>query len=232
MVNANFTTSSARVNARIELTDIRQSTYDRIVSFITDAVNRERNAEGRPSIEPVRVMSEGSLPKKTVQTKKLIDSIKEQLSGIEDLYLSYVTDSNKAKYDLIYMRTEEFMEAFPEYKGMSMIGVGRKLSSMIKLYEDEVGPMKELLVKFSTGKSSGYARTYPIPVRKTTYGSLIQKARLDNQLNIKDFSNLIGYDVGVIKMWENDMATPSTEAIESIKKLVDSHAFDALEKTA
>lgn len=227
-----------RVNIKFTLNDISEEACEKIVEFIQNIVDEENKA-----IPSINVLDELIIAKKEDEEKKTVSRnlplsynlVKvekngrkkkdERIEEILDLYMDYM--ARPKNYDLVKMTTHEFIEKNPMYEGCSPVAIGRKLSKMAKEYSSVIPGPEEVVGKTSGGSPSKYMSFF-VPVRKVTYGSLIKKCRELNDLSIRDFSDLIGYDVGLIKSWEDDMNTPSNEAISNIEHVCGDHVFDAL----
>lgn len=225
-----------RVNIKFTLNDISEEACEKIVEFIQNIVDEENKEipsisildeinvwhteEKAKSMPIISSMHESHENKKNNKKKK-----DERIEEILDLYMDYM--ARPKNYDLVKMTTHEFVEKNPMYEGCSPVAIGRKLSKMAKEYSSVI-PGPEEVVGKTSGGSPSKCMSFSVPVRKVTYGSLIKKCRELNDLSIRDFSDLIGYDVGLIKSWEDDMNTPSNEAISNIEHVCGDHVFDAL----
>jgi hypothetical protein len=227
-----------RINIQFTLNDISEETCNKIVEFIQKVVDEENRAT--PSIN---VLDELIIARKEEEEKKTVSHdiplsynlVKVEKSGrkkkderideILDLYMDY--KSQPKNYDLVKMTTHEFIENNPVYEGCSPIAVGKKLTKIAHDYADII-PEPEVTIGKTPGGSPSKLMVYRVPVRKTTYGSLIKKCREQNGLSVRDFSDLTGYDIGLVKSWEDDMKTPSNEAIANIEQICGGHVFDAM----
>lgn len=224
-----------RVNVEFALNDISEESYGKIVEFIGRVIDDENKAIpvleeikaentretskllSRPLLYHLEKVESGS---KTNRKKK-----DERVEEILDLYMDYMAQPKN--YDLLGMTTHEFIESNPVYLGCSHIAVGKKLAKIAHDYPDSIPEPTKKYEKTKSG-SPNMVKVFYVPVRKVTFGSLIKKCREQNGLSVRDFSELTGYDIGLIKSWEDDMNTPSHEAISNIEYVCGEHVFDAL----
>ncbi len=124
------------------------------------------------------------------------------------------------------MSVREYVGANPWIAPVNPRSIGKKLAHMQQVHSAVVpcGSEKKYFGRTEDGHFI-QGRTYFIPVRRTTLGSLIRSAREGEHLSTDELSGLIGYDKTVIRNWENDSAVPSSEAIAILKKTFGNDVF-------
>ena len=204
-----------RFSGMITLNDISESAYQDILDYI-----KKRIASGDAQPE-----KQEAVQKKTGKPKEYANMQNDsRLRRIDSLYLDFT--KNPGLYDLVEMSVREYVDANPWIAPVNPRSIGKKLAHMQQVHSAVVpcGSEKKYFGRTEDGHFI-QGRTYFIPVRKTTLGSLIRAAREGEHLSTDELSGLIGYDKTVIRNWENDSAVPSSEAIAILRKTFGNDVF-------
>ena len=207
-----------RFSGTITLNDISESAYQDIFNYIK---LRIANTASQPE-------KQEAVQKKTGKPKEYANMQNDsRLRRIDSLYLDFT--KNPVLYDLVEMSVREYVDANPWIAPVNPRSIGKKLAHMQQVHSVVVpcGRKKKYFGLDENGTPI-QGRTYFVPVRRTTLGSLIRAAREEEHLSTDELSGLIGYDKTVIRNWENDSAVPSSEAVAILKKTFGNDVFKAV----
>lgn len=217
-----------RFSGTITLDDISESAYQDILNYIK---LRIASGDAQPTKQEAILKTTGTAEKKNAKPGKLKDYANMQndsrLRKIDSLYLDFA--KNPGLYDLVEMSVREYVSANPWIASVNPRSIGKKLAHMQQVHSAVVpcGSEKKYFGRTEDGHFI-QGRTYFVPVRRATLGSLIRSAREEEHLSTDELSGLIGYDKTVIRNWENDSAVPSSEAMAILKKTFGNDIFKTI----
>ena len=213
-MEAKFEKTNETFDVKIILTAVTKDVYNDIMDYVEKRIRRswEDGTWGGP-IAVERESTEGTEPAadicegtETLEPKKQKKPTDERLSKITDLFRQY--KEHPERFVLKTMSSEEFLETNPEYEGISIKSLSKKL--------------QHLRIESSKKRGVNY---YQFPIPTKTIAAAIQDARREAGMTREALSLAIGYGIGIVAAWEKGTLTPSREAIGLLKKTLGNDIF-------
>lgn len=229
--------SNVRMDVTIKLTGITEDLYRDIVAFIAvrdqrsneehaDKADKKRLEEYRNTErqkEQVIVDTKQKAVTDTKQNKKIKKKdANPKLDKIVELYKDY--ELHRENYSVIEQTVAEFLDGNAEFEGVSSQGLACRLRSMniehrLDKRRSKSGTTEVLKVyKFPILKDAKEVDP-PAADSDISLGLRIKELRRQNHFTPDELAHAIGYSKECILKWEHDQLTPSSEAIEELKKV-------------
>lgn len=204
------------VNATIELRGVTLEEYQNILSYILsvdpDAFQDDASECVIASEAPVRENPAGNVKPKYIGPDKRLDILNR-------LFEDYVARTEY--YKLEDLTFEEIVEHIPELFDIRANAFGNRYRTI-----QRNGGYTFLKVRTAPLRRTNI---YRIPIRKNTYGRLIQKGRKDARLTQKELADLIRVPVELVRGLESGKFIPSKNSLSLLKDALGNDIFDELE---
>ena len=207
-MEAKFEKTNETFDVKIILTAVTKDVYNDIMDYVEKRIRRswEDGTWGGP-IAVERECTENTEPAADIcEPKKQKKPVDERLSKITDLFRQY--KEHPERFVLKTMSSEEFLETNPEYEGISVKSLSKKLQHL----------------GIESSKKRGI-NCYQFPIPTKTIAAAIQDARREAGMTREALSLAIGYGIGIVAAWEKGTLTPSREAIGLLKKTLGNDIF-------
>ena len=213
-MEAKFEKTNETFDVKISLTAVTKDVYNDIMDYIEKRIRRSCEdgtwggpiaveREGTEDTEPAADICEGT---EILEPKKQKKPTDERLSRITDLFRQY--KEHPERFVLKTMSSEEFLKTNPEYEGISIKSLSKKL--------------QHLGIESSKKRGVNY---YQFPIPTKTIAAAIQDARREAGMTREALSLAIGYGIGIVAAWEKGTLTPSREAVGLLKKTLGNDIF-------
>lgn len=221
----NYTIGKKTFDVTIELSGITEDAFNDISTYIGMRLNQELSIPVDFICESKKAIDDPS-PVKTeteIEKERKVSKQKQENEAYKDfMRMVYEYKESPKRFKLEKMTSAEYLAAHPELSGVSAKAIGRFMISN--------GMPHEKCSRKSLSGVFGTHNVYSFPVMKRTFGTALKEARFESKLSLGEVSQLIGYPKENIKRWEMDEYTPSSEAVEELKKLFGNDAFANLDE--
>lgn len=223
----NYKIANTTFDVTITLTGITDEVYHDISAYIEERLARADASNTLDELvmnDPKNFKVEPPAAKcKEAEKEEKKPAIETKKSKAYEDFVAMIYDCKEfpKRYNFVKMTSSEYLAEHPE------LGVGTK--AIGKLMSSSGLPYEKASRKSPDGIYGTY-RVYSFPVPKRTFGLALKEARFESKLSLGEVSQLIGYPKENIKRWEMDEYTPSSEAVEQLKKLFGNDAFANLDE--